>query len=50
MRVPSSELDCVQRHSVCLLDELAVEDLFDRLAADITRECENQNPDRKSVV
>ena len=44
MRVPSSELDCVQRHSVCLLDELAVEDLFDRLAADITRECENQNP------
>ncbi|ORU93963.1 MAG: hypoxanthine-guanine phosphoribosyltransferase [Cycloclasticus sp. symbiont of Bathymodiolus heckerae] len=44
MIVAKSEIDCVLKNSQCLLDETGVEAMFDKLAVEITRECEDQNP------
>lgn len=44
MSVSLAEIECVQKNSTCLLDELAVEAMYKKLAADITEECERKNP------
>ncbi len=44
MTVSLAEIECVQKNSICLLDEAAVEAMYEKLAADITIECEHKNP------
>ena len=39
MTVSLAEIECVQKNSICLLDESAVEAMYEKLAADITVEC-----------
>ena len=44
MMVSLAEIECVKKNSTCLLDESAVEAMYKKLAADITKECEHKNP------
>ncbi len=42
--ISKAELDCVVDNSRCLLDESAVQVMFNQLADDISEECQHQNP------
>jgi len=44
MQPDLTELNCVIDNSVCLLDEVGVDELFKRLSQDISEECHDKNP------
>ena len=44
MSVSLREINCVLKHSKCLLDEAGVEIMFNQLSAQISARCEHQNP------
>ncbi|MEH6504294.1 MAG: hypoxanthine-guanine phosphoribosyltransferase [Cycloclasticus sp.] len=44
MNLSLREINCVMEHSECLLDEVGVEAMFNRLSTEISACCEQQNP------
>jgi len=44
MTVSLAEINCVMANSRCLLDEVAVNEMFNQLSSDITAACQHENP------